>query len=158
MAEILSAIDAWPVAVYFSRSSVAYALLNAAHILSLCLLVGAVVTLDITVLGGFRGVPIHHLAPPLERVAGAGLAAAIVTGALLFTVRPAAYAANPAFLAKLALVVAGIANALAARHSRSWRIMLRGGGRSGGLVLSAILSLAIWVSAVVAGRAIGFLQ
>jgi hypothetical protein len=104
LADALQALSAWPVAAYLRESTVAYATLNAAHIFSIGLLIGSIATLDMRVLGLFRGVPLDALAAPLSRVATLGVAMALATGFLLFSVRPIAYANNPAFLAKISLV------------------------------------------------------
>lgn len=136
---------------------VAYALANAAHILSIGLLWGAVATLDLRLLGAFATHPLAHLGPPLRRMAMAGLGAAVLTGALLFAVRPLAYAENPAFLAKLGLVVLGVGNALLLGRGRAWRAALAGAPVPLPLRAAALVSLLAWLAAVLAGRWIGFL-
>ena len=141
------------------RGSVpAYALVNAGHILGLGLLVGAIAALDLRLLGAFRTVAVAPLAGMLERVAGAGLILALVTGLLLLSVRPAAYLANPAFLAKLALVAAGVLNAGLLRMSRDWRGLSDGAPVTRRIRLAAAVSLVIWVSAVICGRWIAFAE
>ena len=133
-----------------------YIFVNAGHILSLGVLVGAVVALDLRLLGAFRATPLAQFVPPLIRLAGFGLAFALLTGVLLFSVQPAHYLENTAFRIKLALIVVGIVN--------SWlgRSLTRGprglhGSPSALLRFTAALSLVIWVSAVLAGRWIAFL-
>jgi hypothetical protein len=73
-------------------------------------------------------------------------------------VRPLAYVANPAFLLKLGLVALGIANALAVRLNPAWQRALADGGVAGSLRVQALVSLCIWVAAVLAGRWIAFLM
>ncbi|ESR26810.1 hypothetical protein [Lutibaculum baratangense] len=155
---LLAEIADWRLADTLRRSSVVYPLVNAAHIFSIGILVGAIVTLDLRVLGLFRTYPIEALAPPLSQMAMAGVLLAGASGFLLFTVRPTEYAQNPAFLIKLGLVALGVANALLLRASRHWLVVLRGGERHALVTASVSLSLAVWASAVVAGRWIGFLQ
>ena len=60
---------------------------SAAHILSIGLLVGAILPLDLRMLGFFRGVPLDVIGPFLSRAAVLGAGMTIVTGILLFTVR-----------------------------------------------------------------------
>ena len=158
LAELLQALAAWPVAGFFRGSTVAYATLNAAHIVSIGLIVGSIATLDLRVLGLFRAFPLGLLAPPLSRVAAAGVLLAATTGFLLFSARPLAYAANPAFLTKISLVAIGVLNALLLRANSNWRLALSGGEILTSVRLHAILSLLIWAGAVLAGRWIGFLQ
>ena len=54
---------------------------------------------------------------------------AVATGFLLFSVRPLAYAQNPAFLTKITLVALGVANALVLRANRGWRVALESASR-----------------------------
>lgn len=139
------------------RSPVLYIIANASHILSLGMLLGATVILDLRLLGAFAGLPIGETARILSRIAAIALASAILTGALLFSVQPLDYAANTAFLTKLGLVALGALNALSVRRSDGWKAVLSGAPPSPGLRLAAVLSLVIWVAAVLAGRWIGFL-
>jgi hypothetical protein len=151
------ALAHWPGASLLRASPVAYIFANAAHIASLALLVGSIVTLDLCILGLFRDRPFADLAKPLVRVAAFGAGAAILTGLLLFSVRPETYVQNPAFLAKVALVSLGLANALALHRSRAWRLAAEGGATAVSVKIAAALSILIWMSAIVAGRWIGFL-
>ena len=119
---------------------------------------GAAVTLDLRLLGAFAAHPLAHLGPPLSRVAATGLALAVATGLLLFSTRPVTYVANPAFLAKLGLVAIGTANALALRAGGGWARALDGAAVPAALRLGATLSLLAWLGALLAGRAIGFVE
>jgi len=155
--EFLQALSEWPGAVMLRRFQIAYLLVNAAHIISIGLVVGAIVTLDLRILGLFRQYPMGTLGPPLSRVAAAGIALAILTGLMLFSVRPIAYIHNTAFLIKVGLVGLGIVNAVVLNHSDYWRLALSGNAPRGWVQLSAFFSLGLWLSAVIAGRWIGFL-
>lgn len=157
LAELLQALSEWPGAVALRRFEVAYLLVNATHILSIGLILGPIVTLDLRVLGLLRQYPIDALGPPLSRVAAVGVVCAILTGFVLFTVRPLAYVQNTAFLVKITLVGLAVANALILQCNRHWRRALSGGEVHVTVRLSAFLSAILWVSAVVAGRWIGFL-
>ena len=158
LAEWLQALADWPIALFLRGSTLAYATLNAAHIFAIGLIVGAIATLDLRVLGLFRGVPLGALARPLTRVAAAGVLFAVATGFLLFSVRPTAYAENPAFLTKIALVAVGVANAFIMRANPDWRIARQDGPIAASVRLGAAASLLNWAAAVFAGRWIGFLQ
>jgi hypothetical protein len=155
---VWQALAEWPVATLIRRSAIAYPLVNAAHILGLGMLFGAIATLDLRMLGMFRAQPVSLLAPPLRRMAAGGLTLAAVTGFLLFSTRPQAYLGNPAFLLKLGLVALGALNALALHRAAAWRTAMAGGAVDMRLKVAAVLSLACWVGAVLAGRWIGFLQ
>jgi hypothetical protein len=155
--DILAFVAQSPVAQSLKSSRFVYPLVNAAHILGLATLFGSILCLDLRLLGAFRSVPAQPLARYLPRVAAFGLGVAIVTGALLFTVEPQDYAANPAFLTKAALVGLGAAHAVYLHSTRRWRALTQGGGEiEAGLRISAALSLALWTAAIVAGRLIAF--
>jgi len=131
---------------------------NAAHILSIGIIVGSILPLDLRLLGLFRDVPIGVVGPYLSRSAAIGIALAIVTGFCLFSVRPVEYAGNPAFLTKMTLLVLGVLNAATLHLTPQWRDAIKGGPLSPRVRLSALLSMSIWTGAVLAGRWIGFLS
>ena len=146
-----------PHAVLLQRSGTTYLLVNAAHIAALGMLIGSIVSLDLRLLGRFRAVPLAVLGPFLSRMAAWGLGLAVVTGFLLFSVRPAEYADNIAFLCKLGLVAVATLNAWAVHAGPRWQRALAADQASMGLRLQALGSIVLWLAAVVAGRWIGFL-
>lgn len=154
---MLEWLEGLPFAVLLRRSGTLYLLVNAAHITAIGLLVGAIVSLDLRMLGAFRAVPLGAIAAFLSRMAASGLALAILTGLLLFSVRPAEYVANPAFLAKLGLIALGVLNALWLHAGRHWHGVLSGKPAHIVARAHALASLLLWVGALVAGRWIGFL-
>ncbi|OCP24571.1 MULTISPECIES: DUF2214 domain-containing protein [unclassified Ensifer] len=156
-AELLEWLAAWPVASAMRRSATFYLVVNATHILAIGLLVGAIVPLDLRLLGFFGNMSLEVLGPFLSRAAAVGLALAIVTGFCLFSVRPSAYVTNAAFLAKIGLLGIGAANAASVHMGGAWRAVARGGPVANSVRLSAGVSLIVWPSAVLAGRWIGFL-
>lgn len=156
-AELLEAIAAWPLASAMRRSAILYLVVNAGHILAIALLVGAIVPLDLRLLGFFGNTSLEVLGPFLSRAAAVGLALVVVTGFCLFSVQPAAYAGNPAFLIKLALLAVGAVNAILLQSSDAWRTVAAGGPIAGTVRLAAGISLLVWSGALLAGRWIGFL-
>ncbi|MBY5441034.1 DUF6644 family protein [Rhizobium leguminosarum] len=157
MMDTLEWLSATTPALALRRSGTLYMFVNAAHILAIGLLVGAIFPLDLRLAGFFRKVPVEIVAPFLSRAAAVGLAAAIVTGFCLFSVRAVEYAANPAFLAKLCLIAIGLLNLSIVNFGRGWKTAVSTGIVRPGLRFSAALSAAIWIAAVIAGRWIGFL-
>jgi hypothetical protein len=155
--DILEWLSATTPAVALRRSGTLYMFVNAAHILAIGLLIGAILPLDLKLAGFFRKLPVEIVGPFLSRTAGVGLAAAILTGFCLFSVRAVEYAANPAFLAKLGLIALGLLNLSIVRLGRGWKTAVSSGIVRPGLRFSAVLSAAIWIAAVIAGRWIGFL-
>jgi hypothetical protein len=148
---MLEAIGAWPGAVWLQQSGTAYLFVNAAHILGIGLLLGAILPLDLRLLGFFRRFNIEVLGPFLVRCAATGLGLAALTGAWLFTVNPVEYFENTAFRWKLVLLVFALVN-IAWQH--------RGAGFMAVSTMARVragISVCLWLSVLVAGRWIGFL-
>ena len=154
--DLVAGLEAWPGAALIRRSGTAYLFVNAAHILGIGLLVGAILPLDLRLLGCFRTIPLAVIGAFLMRAAAVGLALALSTGFWLFTVKPAEYLANEAFLWKLGLLAFAIAN-IALQHSGGLRGAMARGEVSGAIRARAAISATLWLGTLLAGRWIGFL-
>jgi len=128
-----------------------YASVNAAHILGIALLVGAIVPFDLRLAGAWRHVPLDHLSRVLVPVAATGLAIAMATGSLLFVTRAMEYAAVPLFLFKMGLVAAGVVHALVAHSGKGIA-----GASARTLRRTGITSMLIWLCVLVMGRMLAF--
>lgn len=153
MEAILSAVEALPPAQYLRTARWGYAAVNGAHVLGIALLVGAILPLDLRLLGLWRNTPREALVRVLVPVAASGLALAIVTGALLFSVRAVEYAQLAVLQAKLVLVATGALAAIVLHALHGW--MLADAGRRT-LAVHAALSMTCWLGAVACGRLIAF--
>ncbi len=147
---MLEAISGWPGASWLQQSATAYLFVNAAHILGIAVLLGAILPLDLRLLGFFRRFPIEVLGPFLVRCAAVGLSLAVLMGAWLFSVKPDEYLANAAFRWKLVLLGLALVN-IGLQH---WGAGLR--NMSPAVRVRAGISLCLWLSVLVAGRWIGF--
>ena len=130
-----------------------YGVVSALHIIGLGTLIGSIMTFDLRVLGVWKPHAWREAVPVVSPIAAAGLTVAIGTGALLFVVRPFHYLDNVPFLAKLALVFAGLLNA-AVFHYRLQGV--DGAVPDAFARVGAAISLAIWIAAIFAGRFIAF--
>ncbi|OAP40792.1 hypothetical protein AU381_02525 [Sinorhizobium glycinis] len=157
MEDVLAWIGTLPFALAIRRSATLYIFVNAAHILSIGIIIGAILPLDLRLVGLVPAVPVEIVGPFLSHAAAAGVALAVATGFCLFSVNPLEYAGNPAFLTKITLLALGVTNAVLLHLTPQWRAAVKGGPISLRIRLSALLSMMIWTSAVVAGRWIGFL-
>ncbi len=154
---LLEWIGAWPGAVFLRGSGTAYLFVNAAHILGIGLLVGSILPLDLRLAGLFRSVPIAAIGPFAIRVATVGLATALATGLCLFSVKPADYITNAAFLVKMALLAVAVGNITLQHRGVAFRRAIAGGEIDGFVRVRAALSALLWLCVLVAGRWIGFL-
>ncbi len=158
--EALAALQNLEPVAALRASRWAYPLVNTAHIVGLALLFGAILPLDLRLLGAWRDVPLHQLSRALLPVAMAGLALAAASGLMMFAVSATKYAATPVFLLKLALIAAAVANALLLRLSRHWtlaRVPELDHPPAARLKLAAGLSLALWLAVILCGRFIAYL-
>lgn len=147
--------------VALRRSVWVYPLVNAGHIAGLALLFGAIVPMDLRLLGLWRTIPVATMAGVLLPVAATGLGVAAVTGSLLFSVRAVEYAALDIFQAKLLLILASLLNILLLHRSATWALYREGAVDSGtepGLRAAGLLSILLWLSVIVAGRLIGYFE
>lgn len=153
----LEQLETLPPALWLRRSGVLYLLVNAAHIGAIGLLIGSIVPLDLRLLGVLKPGPLAVLAPVLARTAAIGLGLAVLTGAMLFSVRPLEYLQNPAFVVKMGLLFAGAVNAWMVHRGSAWAAVVDGCRPAGALKAQAGASLLLWLACLVAGRWIGFL-
>lgn len=146
----------WPGAIALRGSSTLYLLVNAAHILAIGLILGPILALDARLLGLARNVSLPAIGPFLANTAMLGVGLAIATGLTLFSVQPANYVANPAFLTKLAILALALSNAISVALSPSWRRAIAGHEIAAHLRWQAAASFILWIAVLVAGRWIGF--
>lgn len=148
LAELLNAIEGSAIASSLRVARWGYAAVNAGHIVGIALLFGAIVPLDLRLMGFWRSVAVADLARVLVPVSAAGLVLAVATGALLFSVGATDYAAVPLFRIKLLLILAAVANAL---------LLRRLAGPAPRWKAAGALSLGLWLATIACGRALGYL-
>jgi hypothetical protein len=151
--ETLAAIQGSAVSQAIRFSQWRYAVVNTAHILGIALLVGAILPMDLKLLGGWPHTERGALARVLLPFAFAGLVLAGTAGLLLFVVRAKDYGPHPLFQIKMLVVLAGVTAALIA-HARAGLWLDRITPRQARL--HGALSLACWVGALVCGRMIAY--
>ncbi len=152
----LTLLAQWPGARWLQGSGTAYLVVNAAHILGLALLIGAILPLDLRLVRGTQSAAQVAALPLQLRTAATGLALALPTGAWLFSVQPQDYVGNPAFLTKMGLLGMALLNVALQHGSAGWRALRAGGLVPAGVRWRAGLSALLWVSVLLAGRWIGF--
>lgn len=136
-----------------------YPMVNAGHVIGVGLLFGAIVPLDLRLLGLWRALPVEPLARVLVPSAVAGLLLATANGLLMLAARPLDYVREPLFGLKLGLVALAIANALALRRlpwAHGWRETAGSRRAPYGARWAAALSIALWLSVIVVGRLLGY--
>jgi hypothetical protein len=121
------------------KNSWLFPALQSVHVAGLALLVGAIVLLDLRVLGwALRQRPVAEVEAQVRPWSRRGLALMLITGPILFAADASRYLHNPAFLIKMAVLLVALVCQFALRRGR----------------LAAVLSLVLWTCVVLAGRAI----
>lgn len=136
-----------------------YALLNLAHILGISSLFGAILALDLRMLGIWRRVPVAALARPVIPIATTGFLLAALSGICMLATNGTEYAGNPFLMVKFLAISVGVINVGALNLLPAWRARHAGALSISGerqLAVSGAVSLVCWVTAVTAGRMIGY--
>jgi hypothetical protein len=136
-----------------------YPLVNLAHILGVAALFGSILVIDLRLLGLWRRVSIDALSHATLPVSRSGFAVAATTGVALLSSNATEYIGNPFFLIKFPAIGLGLLNVWALGRTTAWRA--RGARALSGpevrqLALMGGVSLASWLTAVSAGRMIGY--
>jgi hypothetical protein len=136
-----------------------YAILNLGHILGISTLFGSITVLDLRLLHVTRRVPIASLARVTVPLAKTGFVLAVVTGVPMICTNATEYVGNPFLLIKFPAIFLGLLNVVIVSRLPAWRATrerelhpreIRQLSVMGGL------SLASWLTAVSAGRMIGY--
>ncbi len=123
------------------------------HVLGLILLLTALVLVNLRLMGwGLRTLPLLQVVQATRWALWLGLAMAVGSGTLLFISAPLHYAGNAAFVPKMILLLfALVVQASLYRRVTATEYTTPLLARS-----TAVLSLSLWFSVGLAGRAIGF--
>jgi hypothetical protein len=136
-----------------------YAWINLAHILGVATLFGAVLIMDLRLLGAWSHVALAPLSSVTVPVVTAGVLLALITGVGLLATNATEYAGNPFLLLKFPAIGAGLLNVAVLNRTRAWRDrgtreLSRAERRQ--LAVMGGVSLASWLTAIAAGRLIAY--
>ena len=132
---------------------------NLIHILGIATLFGAVLILDLRLLGVWRRAPLAAITAAAAPVAMAGFAVAAASGACLLAANALEYEGNPFLLVKFSAIGLGLTNAVALRRTAAWRSHATrdlSPSEARTLALMGGVSLISWLTAIAAGRMIGY--
>lgn len=126
---------------------------ESAHFVGLCLLMGAMLIVDLRLLGLFRAMALRHVLA-FTHLAAAGLAINAFTGLGFFCFEPDKYWPNPAFRLKLMLVGAALLNILwfEVALRRRAAAVAPDLDTSRGMKAAGALSLTLWFAILLVGR------
>lgn len=143
----------------FMNSKWAWPVTESLHFVGLCLLIGAVGTFDLRLLGIGKGISIvalHRLIP----VGIAGFCLNLITGSLFFLAAPGQYLYNPSFQIKMAFMTCAGLNMVTFYLTTSKQVK---GTPEFQVVLVrakiiALVSLLSWVGVITCGRLLTFFR
>ena len=136
-----------------------YGVVNLCHILGVATLFGAVLVLDLRLLGVWRTVPLPSIAGPTVPVATAGFVIAAVSGVGLLATKATEYAGNPFLLTKFPAIAVALLNVAVITSRPAWKQMGRPeptAAERRTLAIGGAVSLVAWLTAIGAGRMIGY--
>jgi len=136
-----------------------YGIVNLTHILGVSSLFGAILVLDLRLLGLWRSVPLASIARPTVPIATVGFFVAAISGLCLTSTNGSEYIGNPFLLIKFPAIFVGLLNVgvlsrLPAWKERDTRTISTAEQRQ--LSVFGGVSLVSWLTAVGAGRLIGY--
>jgi hypothetical protein len=138
-----------------NMSSWAFAVIESVHLLGLAVIGGAVLMLDLRLLGlGLRDQPIARVARDAQSWLTGSLIVMLFTGVLLFSSEPIKCYNSTPFRVKMSSLVLAMIFAFTVRR----KVALAGDGQVPAVWLKivAIVSLVLWLGVGASGRWIGF--
>ena len=136
-----------------------YGIVNLIHILGVASLFGSILVLDLRLLGAWSKVPIALVARPAIPVAATGFAVAATSGIGLLATKATEYVGNPFLYIKFPAIALGIINVVFLNSLPGWKdrnireLSLREHRQ---LKYAGGFSLMCWLTAITAGRMIGY--
>ena len=160
MPEFLAWIEASALGVLMRESGVwTYGIVNLAHILGISSLFGSLLILDLHLLGLWRRVPLAALSRATVPVAQVGFALAALSGISMLSTNGTEYIGNPFLAIKFPAIGLGLINVWVLSRLPAWRTRDQRAPSARErlhLAVAGGVSLACWLTAVVAGRMIGY--
>jgi hypothetical protein len=160
IAHFLTWLEASPVGALTRSLGVwSYGVINLVHILGIVLLFGSILILDLRLLGAWRQIPLALLSRPTTRMAQIGFILAVISGIPMISVKSTDYIGNPFLLIKFPAIALALLNVWLVHRSEAWRAhpvrdLMPSEKRR--LAWGAVLSLVFWLTAITAGRMIGY--
>ena len=136
-----------------------YGVVNLVHILSIASFFGAILVLDLRLLGLWRNVALAAISQPTVPIATAGFTVSLLTGICLLATKATEYVGNPFFYIKLPAIALGLLNVVALGSLPAWRQHKQrdlSAQEQSRLAIFGGISLLCWLTAITAGRMIGY--
>jgi hypothetical protein len=136
-----------------------YGVVNLVHILGVATLFGSVLLLDLRLLGLWRNVALSAISETTVPMATVGFAIAAASGVCLLATKATEYIDNLFLYIKFSAIGLGILNVAALHFLPAWKqhkIRALSMREQSKLAVTGGVSLFCWVTAIAAGRLIGY--
>jgi uncharacterized membrane protein len=136
-----------------------YGLVNLVHILGVASLFGAILVLDLRLLGLWRKVALPAISEPVVPVVTIGFVLALISGVCMLATKATDYVGNPFLYIKFPAIFLGLLNVVVLSSSSAWKehkerdLSQREQSR---LKMFGGISLICWITAITAGRMIAY--
>jgi hypothetical protein len=157
--QIFTWLESTPLALWISESLWGYPIALTCHGIGMAIMVGLVVMVDLRCIGCFKMLSLDNLRQILV-IAWVGFALNVISGFSLFSAQASYFAIHPAFLIKLIAIVLAASNV----YLRQRRLKVYAEQWQGEHAMPtkekalAILSLLLWLTAIIAGRLIAYVD
>lgn len=141
------------VALWVGESLWGYPLMLGLHVVGLAIVVGIFVMRDLRLIGCFEGISYESL-ESLRRLGWTGFVINAISGCFLFTSQAVTFAGSTPFLLKISMIfLAAICAAVIQNKMHDSAAQWDGSGAAAGSVRTlAMVSIALWMGAIIAGR------
>jgi len=136
-----------------------YGIVNLVHILGVASLFGSVLLLDLRLLGVWPKVPLPAISEPVVPIAAIAFIVAACSGVCLLATKATEYIGNPFLYIKFPAIVLGLLNVVVLRSATAWRehrTRELSAREQSKLAVIGGISLLCWLTAITAGRMIGY--
>lgn len=160
MHEFMAWLQASPLGHAMRESGVwTYGVVNLVHILGVATLFGSVLVLDLRLLGVWRTVALSAISKPTVSLSAAGFVIAAASGICLLATKATDYVGNPFLYIKFPAIGLGLLNVAVLSRVSAWKQHQSRDLTSREETKLAVfggISLVCWLTAISAGRMIGY--
>jgi len=136
-----------------------YGIVNLIHILGVASLFGAILVLDLRLLGTWRSISLTAITTPTVPMATIGFCVAATSGLGLLATKATEYVGNPFIYIKFSAIALGLLNVIILNFLSAWKThKMRALSTREQRQLATVggISLFCWLTAITAGRMIGY--
>jgi hypothetical protein len=136
-----------------------YGLVNLVHILGVASLFGAILVLDLRLIGLWRNIALPAISEPVVPIASMGFVVAVMSGVCLLATKATEYVGNPFVYIKFPAIFLGILNVVILNSSSAWKehkMRELSQREQSSLAVFGGISLLCWITAITAGRMIAY--